>query len=799
MKKLFYTFFLFGACSVYGQNLPTLTSFEIDTMCYSDYGHAIIKNIQVYDANADSTYITVNTYNTGYFYNLDVISPAYIPGQTTRTFSIVVDPGTGLLPNNLHLDNFIITITGNIANDGGVTTGVTIPGVAAYGYLSGTMNVSSLMLCNNDNAVDLRSYASPAGGRFEWAGEEGYMFDPEVYASNGGTDVNYYFMNAAGCSGYVWSAGPNIVNAPMVFTSPGSSTCGMSDGTATAFISGSAPPYQVYWSTGDSESVPSTPAPITNLPAGNYYVNITDANGCNEVAIAQISDIEVDLSEIVTGETCEYVSQDGQIELTITPTLGTVNFIYWSNGSTSQNITNLHKGEYSVMVTTDANCKAFGTYTVGSSAAVYGEGVDVIDAWCGNSDGSIDLEVFNGSGSYAYSWSTGSTFQDLINVPSGTYTCHITDLVYGCEADYTVDLLSTTGPDAYLNAIQYPDCGSTNGFIDMGISNGAFPITSVSWSSGQTSNDLDNVAPGIYTLTVTDAGGCIFKKTIDLNSNAPEAPSICMVTVDSSLNYNQVVWEKDITQTGIAGYKVYRETSVYGEFELVSTRPYALESMFQDNDVSAMDRSWRYYITAYDVCGNESGASLVHKTIHAVAQTPDMINYTIYWDVYEGMPYSSVNLYRYDATNGWVDLGSHAAGYGFANDAPAVTTDLNYFVEFNLAVPCTSTKVQDHNSSRSNKTASAFDPGNSVVSVEDENMGLITIYPNPTQQDFVLHVDSPENVTLFEVLDLNGNLVQTGNITTNNTVVSTENMTTGVYLIKIYSEGTVVVQKLVLQ
>src|SRR5690606_21044981 len=91
----------------------------------------------------------------------------------------------------------------------------------------------------------------------------------------------------------------------------------------------------------------------------------------------------------------------------------------------------------------------------------------------------------------------------------------------------------------------------------------------------------------------------------------------------------------------------------FGQYELVAERPYDLESFYQDNDASPADRSWRYYITTYDACGEESYPSFVHKTIHVVSNSSDLVNYNISWDDYEGISYSSVDLFRFDDTNGW--------------------------------------------------------------------------------------------------------------------------------------------------
>lgn len=794
MKKIITGLFCLTALSGVAQNTPTVVSYEIDTMCYGDYDHVLIYNIVVEDLDADSTYLTIMSYNAAKLNNVVASTPAYVPGNTLRTFTITADAGTGLSPG-LNTDIIGVDIVGNIANDGGA--GFEPFNAYIYGFLPLTLNLSTVTMCQNDNPIDIRPYATPAGGVFTWAGQTSYMFDPEIYLSNGSGPVYYDYVNAAGCSNYTSASPPVLLTPPTITMSPIPSTCGNADGTIISSITGTAPPYLLYWSNGVSEVVSGVPNNLVNLAAGNYYANVTDANGCKAVGLGQISDNEVDLTETITPETCMNSSSDGEVSLSIFATLGTVDFIYWSNGQTTSTLSGVKKGEYTVEVRTDAGCEANGSYFVDALPQFYAENSNSTDASCSSSDGVVDYSIVNGSGNYSFLWSNGATTEDLFGVPSGTYTCQVLDITTGCTTSYKHDVYSSGGPGAYLNYIIEPTCGQNDGVINLEVYPFSAAISSVSWSSGQTTPVIENIAAGSYELTVTALDGCVFNHTITIGSLAPEPPQICMLSVDTSLIYNMVVWEKDLSQPNIAGYKIYRETSQYGVFELVSTRPYALESIFQDNDASPVDRSWRYYITAYDACGNESDPSFVHKTIHVVDNTSNGVDYTVTWDNYEGFAYASVDIFRFDSINGWQTLSNVPFGINSYVDTPPVLNGLDYLVEFNLAVPCTSTKAQDHNSSRSNKTASTFNGGGTTVQITDEDLGVISIYPNPAHSAFTIHVDQPEQVQYFEITDLNGNLIRTGSINANNTQVESSEMAAGIYLIKIYSANHVITQKLV--
>jgi hypothetical protein len=784
--------------SASAQNLPTLVSYEIDTMCSNGNDFALVHTIKIQDLDMDSTYITIGTYDGADLYNVTAINPAYVPTATMRTFSIIADAGTGLSPG-LNLSDITFTITGNPVLDGGITTGQVIDNVAVYGNLAATFDISTLEICLNANPIDLRAYASPLGvyQSFSWGtGDASYMFDPEEYYSEGGSSVSYIYKNIAGCEGFAVSSPPIINFPPSLSVSPLPSTCGNADGAISSFISG-ASPFQVYWSTGFAETASSVPSSLSNLPAGNYYMNVTDANGCKEVALAQVSDTEISISETYISESCKMDTEDGGIDLTIT-TPGTVNFIYWSNGQQTEDLTDVHYGEYTVEIRTDGGCEANKTYNVPVLTAMYADNVNSTDANCSSADGVVDYEIVDGSGSYSYLWNTGATTPGLFGVTSGSYSCLVTDLVTGCKLTYWHDVFAYGSPSAALNSLTKPTCGNSDGAINLDLYTWGAPITDIEWSSGQSTADIEGISAGEYELTLTAQDGCIFGHTFRITNAQSEKPSICLLTVDTSLIYNMIVWEKDPLNPNIAGYNIYRETSIYGEFEKVAYRPYALESFYQDNDASPVDRSWRYGITEVNTCNQESPMSFVHKTIHTITSTANSIDYDVHWDNYEGISYTSIYLLRYDATNGWVTVANLPYGTNVYTDTPPVIAGLDYLVVFILTDPCTSTKVQDHNSSRSNKSASIFMPGGSTAQIEDADLGVISIYPNPANDYFVIHIDQPESVQSYEILDLSGNLVNRGMIITNNTSIATDQMAAGIYMVKIYSADKVITQKLVL-
>jgi carbohydrate-selective porin OprB len=122
-----------------------------------------------------------------------------------------------------------------------------------------------------------------------------------------------------------------------------------SDGLINLTASGGAPAYIFDWSNG------FTTEDITGLPGGSYDVTVTDNNGCtvsagpfvvNEPAVLQL-----------TLDSIQHVDCNANANgaVLITTSGGTTNYSYnWSNGMTTEDITGLNGGNYSLTVT-DAN------------------------------------------------------------------------------------------------------------------------------------------------------------------------------------------------------------------------------------------------------------------------------------------------------------------------------------------------------------------------------------------------------------------------------------------------------------
>ena len=129
-----------------------------------------------------------------------------------------------------------------------------------------------------------------------------------------------------------------------------------------------------------------------------------------------------------------------------------------------------------------------------------------------------------GTGVYTYLWSSGQNTEDLNNIGAGTYTVTATD-ENGCSEEITVEI---TEPDELTISETHSDyngfgvsCnGATDGFIDITV-NGGTGVYTYLWSSGQNTEDLNNIGAGTYTVTATDENGCSEEITVEITEPDP--------------------------------------------------------------------------------------------------------------------------------------------------------------------------------------------------------------------------------------------------------------------------------------
>ncbi len=317
-------------------------------------------------------------------------------------------------------------------------------------------------------------------------------------------------------------------------TSHNNTTCGGNNGSATAIpAGGSATGYA--WSNG------GTGATISNVAAGTYTVTVT-GGGCTATASAVVgSSTGITASASSTNAGCTSTG-------TATATIGggTASGYAWSNGGTTQTISNLAAGTYTVTITSSANCTATASTVVGSTGGITLSS-STTGATCGSNNGSATVTVTAGSAT-GYSWSSGATTATASNLTAGTYTVTVTG-PGGCSATASA-VVSSTGAPTVTTSSTGASCNTSTGTATVTVTSGT--ATGYAWSSGATTATASNLAAGTYTVTVTGNGGCTVTASVTVNSS--NGIVINATSTNTSCGNNNGTATVSVTQGNATGY-----------------------------------------------------------------------------------------------------------------------------------------------------------------------------------------------------------------------------------------------------
>ncbi len=315
-------------------------------------------------------------------------------------------------------------------------------------------------------------------------------------------------------------------------------TCnGDSDGTATATVTGGTlnpgnTNYQYLWSTGET-----TPG-ISNLTAGTYMLTVMDDNGCTStcsVVVIEPDELIVTLSG--TDLLCN-ADNSGTIDMTVTggnncgisnpgSFFGNQDTYLWSNGATTEDLSGLAAGTYTVTVTDCKGCVATGSYTLLEPPLLTAAALGTNLLCNGDNTGSIELTVTGGTPAYSYNWSNGMTSEDPMGLAAGTYMVTVTD-DNGCTATTSVTL---TEPPVLMATASGTDLlcfEDSSGSINLTVTGGTTAYSYV-WSNGMTTEDPMSLTAGTYMVTVTDMNGCLAMTSVTLTE-----PPLLTVTASST-------------------------------------------------------------------------------------------------------------------------------------------------------------------------------------------------------------------------------------------------------------------------
>lgn len=539
-----------------------------------------------------------------------------------------------------------------------------------------------------------------------------------------------------------------IINEPTVLQSNNSAvnvSCnGGTNGAIQLTASGGTAPYSYSWSNG------STSQNLNNVSAGNYSVNITDNNGCIETSSASVTQPSALLLNNTTINVLCNGNESGSIQLQANG--GTSPYSYsWSNGSTSQNLSNLLAGNYSVNVVDDNGCLINESFSINEPTELNLNSTSTNVICNGNANGSIQIIPTGGTSPYTYSWQNGQTSQNLTNISGGTYLVNVTD-----DNNCSETISTTVNEPNQLTLssffINESIVGENDGVINLAVIGGTTPYTYV-WSHGPNYQDVNNLAPGTYTVNVTDANNCIETLSVTIEPGQVVCSTPNNINAANIQNTSATIsWSNDANANN---YQVqYREVGTINWTSFNSNFAFAIMNNLtacSNYEVRILSNCSTGQATAYsniytfttDGCISECA-----PIIGLFSQNVTTSSAFLVWDIVPNTTYTM--YYRTIGNQTWF---SYATSFPIAIlfSLPACT-DFEWYVEVN----CTNGNVSIASPIKNfTTTGAACKLGSEQIVLKHE----LKIYPNPVKNILIINLPKFDSNFDLEVIDMQGKVL----------------------------------------
>lgn len=312
-----------------------------------------------------------------------------------------------------------------------------------------------------------------------------------------------------------------------------------------SYVIGGTPPYTYHWTSTSGVPGFNTYQTLNNPAAGDYTLLVVDANEDSVTAAATIQSF-ISMSVSISSNTNAYGfnvncynTEDGTINLTVTGGVAPYDF-WWNDGVTTQNRTGLKADFYSVNVKDSTGCDMNAGITLTSppqmgmniNPFMYGNGLPFSCDTC--NDAQVTAMPYGGIPPYSILWNTGETSPTLSNIYADSLIyITITDAA-GCvfqdSGHISRSNMNQNQPlmvNAYVSS--YPTTGNvscmmcSDGYINLTVTGSVAPYT-YSWSNGATTQNIDSLSTGFYSVTVTSANGALVTQSYNIMFNPPPPP-----------------------------------------------------------------------------------------------------------------------------------------------------------------------------------------------------------------------------------------------------------------------------------
>lgn len=595
---------------------------------------------------------------------------------------------------------------------------------------------------------------------------------------------------------------PSTAGLSITSTSITAATCG-ANGAASVAVSGGSGNYQVTWST----NPPQYGTSVSNLAGGTYYVSAIDtvSGMCGNLVVT----IPYTGPVLTTSATQANCQNNGSANVQVTGGAPPYTYLWSPSGGTGSSASNLISGTYTVAVTDANGCTVNATAVVGNSATL-NVAFYILPDSCPGPSGVAAAFVSGGSSPYTYLWSPGNQATSSIsNQVAGIYTLTVTDGL-GCVVSTIINIPANNN-GMQVTAASAPPAYCGNGFMLYAGVN-TTPAT-YSWQPTTYLSNPNIAAPMCipfssitYTVTATSQCGTDTDVvTVTMTGVNLMDENICVVTVDTAINRNVVIWEHT-SSPAFGYYRIYRETVSAGVYALIGTQHASMFTTYTDMTSNPMNSAERYRISYVDSCGFESDTSLHHRSLFLQVGPAVPNGYNLVWTAYEGLNIATYNIYR-GANAGNLLLIAQVPGntFNYSDPNPPMGTIIYLVEAVHPNGGCSPSLRLAGPSAQSVTNGALSNLQTAFVGVEENNLvqTSLTIAPNPGNGIFVLNCNLASsddvNVTITDAL---GRVVYTHTEASNGSNIQMEMdlsaLAAGMYTVQVTNGTSEGVTKLII-
>lgn len=371
----------------------------------------------------------------------------------------------------------------------------------------------------SDGRIEVEASGGTGAIAYSWDDPNLQVLSEAVFLTAGTYRVTAEDSN--GCSTFQDFTVPEP--APITINlSPTDVACrGQSTGSITAISNGGNGGYVYSWDNGSQE------AATNNLAAGDYTLTVTDRKGCQQIITQSITEPAEGISFTSQQDQQGCAGQSLNIA-TVNPSGGQPPYAFsWPNGQTTATATNLAAGTLVVTISDASGCDLDVSLDLQDLAPITFNLIATPPSCNGSTNGAMGFNQLSGGAAnndseYTFLWSSGATGFVANNLVGGViYSLTVTD-PQGCTGERQ-RLLEEPAPIQVVTASVAPSCfGFTNGQISIEGISGPNPGNYViQWgaNTGNSSSEVvDNLGAGLYSVRITDSQGCETTEDIVLNN-----------------------------------------------------------------------------------------------------------------------------------------------------------------------------------------------------------------------------------------------------------------------------------------